>query len=83
MVLSGTLYSWVVGYSKGGVELLLGHIALPVVHEVKDRLVVNVLEVLQVEWRMLGGVAAENVSKEWAAGRENCFVSPDLLIIMD
>ena len=32
--------------------------------EVKDRLVVNVLEVLHIEWRMLGGVAAENVSKE-------------------
>jgi hypothetical protein len=39
----------VFGYSKEGVELLLGHIDLPVVHEVKDRLEVNVLETLQVE----------------------------------
>jgi len=51
------------------------------IHEVEDRLEVSVLDTLQVEERVLVRVAPENISKEGATGRENYFVSLDLLII--
>ncbi len=48
---------------------------------IKQRLEVSVLDTLQVEERVLVRVAPENVSKEGATGRENYFVSLNLLII--
>jgi hypothetical protein len=55
LVLSEALDSEVFCYSKEGVELLMCHIDLPVVHEVEHGLQVGVLHALQVEKEGAGG----------------------------
>ena len=57
LVLSKTLDSEVLFYCKEGVEFLLGHIDLPMLHEAVHRLEVSVLDTFQVEERVLVRVA--------------------------
>ena len=81
LVLSQTLHSEILSHGEEGVEFVLGHVHLPVIHEVEHSLEVGVTDPLHVEERMLVRVPPENVLEERTAGGEDDFVSVDLFII--
>merc|ERR1719186_1369397 len=81
LALGQTFHFKVFCNSKECVELLLSHADLPVVHEVEHALEVRQLDTLEVDERVLVGVATQDVPEEWATGTQNNFVCINLLII--
>ena len=75
------LHLEVPGHGEEGVELLLCHVHLAVVHEVEDGDQVGVLDALQVEEGVLVPVAPQHRAEEGGAGREDDLVCLQLLII--
>ena len=59
----------------------LGDIDLAVVDEVEDGLELSVFDSPEVEERVVVGITAENVSEERTAGRDDHFVSLNLILI--
>jgi len=62
------------------VELLLRHIHLTHVHEVKDGEHFLIFDTLQVEKWMLMWIPPQHVTEERRAGREDHFVGRDLAV---
>jgi len=81
VVLSETLHSQIFCHSQKGVQLLLSHIHLSLVHEVENREQLLVLDALEVEEGMLVGIPAKDVPEERTASREDDLVSLHLGII--
>ena len=79
--MSESFYSQVLSNCQEGVELLLGNIDLPVVHEVEHRLQVCVLHTLHVQQGMGVVVAAEDIPEKWTACTKYYFVRLNLLIV--
>ena len=66
------------GDGKEVVEVLLSHVDLAVVHEVKDGLEIIVLDALQVEERVLVRILLEHRPEEGRAGGQDQLVGLDL-----
>lgn len=70
----------ILGHCQEGVQLLLCHVDLAVVHEVQHRLKLRESNALQVEEWVGVGVLAENTSEEWGAGGQDQLVCLDVLV---
>ena len=80
VTLSQAFHLEVFSHGQEGVELLLSHIDLAVVHEVENCGEVVECHTLEVEERVGVGIVPEDCSEEWRAGREDDLVGLDLAI---
>ena len=71
VVLGEPLHPELLGHGEEGVELLLRHVHLAVVHEVEHGHEVRVLDALEVEQRVLVAVPPQDRPEERRAGRED------------